>query len=148
MPNPQGPYEFGSPAWMAAVHGVWAAAIAIAARDMPTLTFSMSEAATDPPEHLGLGGAPSGWACFVREGALERFERVGASEAEFRITADYQILLGLCRYEVGEDPERKNVYDGMVRAAIETGKVRTEGQTGKLSTVFRELHDVIARLTI
>ena len=140
-------YEFGSESWAAAVHGAWAACVAIAALEQPDLTFSMSETVTNPPEHLGRAGAASGWSCVVEDGRLVGFRAGGDAAAAYRVTAAYELLRDLCRFEVAGDPERARVYAALTQMHWDTGAIRTEGQPPKLPRPFRVLHDVFARLT-
>jgi hypothetical protein len=145
--NAQPRYEYGSPEWLAAFQATMAAIVAVAAQDIPDLTFSMSEISQDPPEHLGGAGGEVGWSCFVENGRLVRFTFDSREPVDYRLNAKYRAMIQFARFEIGDAPERKAEYDALTKRLADAGEVSVEGRMPRLPRVFGRIHDVVARFT-
>lgn len=145
--NAQPRYEYGSSEWLAAFQATMATVVAVAAQDIPDLTYSMSEISRDPPEHLGGAGAEVGWTCFVENGQLVRFTFDSSEPVEYRVHAKYGAMIQLARFETGDSPERKAEYAALTQRLVEAGEVSAEGRMPRLHRVFGRMHDVVARFT-
>jgi hypothetical protein len=140
-------YEFGSPGWMAFMHGMVAGRIADLGEPARDVNFSICEVFTDPPPTLSPTGAPLAWHCIVRGGEVE-FGAFDRQDVEVRVVADYAAILPLARYDHARgDPVRATEIAAQGQALRESGKLVVHGNRAQRDPRIGNLHDPIARVT-
>lgn len=145
---PEGPrYELASAAWLGMVHAVFRARLTAALRrQRPLCDFSLSEAFTDAPRHIGQGRDLVGWTCEFRGGVFA-FRNEPAPLADYRMIGCYERLLELVRFRIGDDAERRARYAAMGADLYQAGDVRIAGHAPKLPAEFDAVHDLVAAFT-
>jgi hypothetical protein len=98
-------YEFASPAWCAAMHGLIAERVATEAKTRPDLVMSICEVFTDAPPHLADADGKVAWSCVV-DGAEIDFRCSERDDVRVKVVGDYAAILPLGRYETRGDPDR------------------------------------------
>jgi len=144
-PSPGLAYEFMSPAWLAALHGVISERVGRAAGAEPDMTFSVCEVALDPPAHLSPDGAPLAWCCKVVRGQVA-FTARPADDVDLKVEGDYAALASLAPIVVGDDPAAAERMRKAGEALVAAGRIRVRGAANRPESIG-SFHDAIARLT-
>jgi hypothetical protein len=139
-------YAFGSPGWMAFMHGLVVERVHRLRGEAPDIAWSICEVFTDPPRELSPNGAPLAWSCVVRDGAVQ-FEAADRDDVEFKVVVDYEAVVPLGRYDTRGDPDRRAELTGMSQALVASGKMRLVGDRSKRDPRVGDFHDIIARVT-
>ncbi len=137
--------EFGTTAWIDALGDVFRAAIEGAGESAGSITFSISELYTDVPAHISSAGQ-AGWACRITDGQVA-FQHAADPSADIVIESDWATVQPLARIVVDGDPGRQAEIDGMMAEAIESGRMRVEGDITAFPEAIGTVHDEIARRT-
>ncbi len=140
-------HEFCSAAWIAAFGEVFTAAIRASEARYPGLSFSMAELCEGAPPHIANGRLRVGWHCFVKNGQLVRFAEGDAPDVDYRMVGDYDALIDVARFVVGEAPERRQAYDNLIRRLVSERLIRPEGVHPRLPRPFGVVHDAVAHFT-
>ncbi|PZQ58281.1 MAG: hypothetical protein DI570_18155 [Phenylobacterium zucineum] len=138
-------YEFMSPPWLAALHGIISERVSQVARREPGMSFSVCEVARDPPAHLSPDGASLSWCCRVTQG-LVTFSLEPAEDVDLRVEGDYAALASLAPIVVDDDPEAATRLREASDALVAAGRVRVSGAAVRPASIG-SFHDAIARLT-
>ena len=138
-------YEFASPLWMAALHGVIAERVARELPDKPDLVMSICEVFDGAPAHIAPDGVAA-WSCVVEDGAVD-FRPAARGDVAVQVRADYAAVVPLGRYVVGGDPARQAELTAMGAAIAAAGKLRRTGERPPPERALSSIHDAIARLT-
>lgn len=139
-------YEFGSAAWMSALHGVVAGAAAAAARRSPGLRYSMCEVYLDCPVRLSGPDGRIAWHYRI-DGVNVDFGRTEPDNVDFKVVCDYQGILPAGRFDTRGEPERSAEMARMTDVLIKDGRLRLFGDPSRRPAELRFTHDAIARLT-
>jgi hypothetical protein len=139
-------YEFGSPEWMIAIHGVIAGRAGVVGALHPELTFSMCEVYTDAPVHLSGADRKIAWH-FRLMGWTVEFDASEADDVDYKVVCDYQGILPAGRFDTRGDPARLAELKAIGQALADAGKLKILGDPAKRPEVFGSTHDSIARLT-
>jgi hypothetical protein len=139
-------YEFGSPEWIAFMHGMIFERMQRWKEEAPDLAWSICEVFTSPPDHLSAGGAPIAWTCIYDRGEL-MFAAKESDDVEFKVTVDYRAVVPLGRFDTRGDPDRQQELASMATRLRETGQMKTTGNRSKRDPRVGDLHDLIARVT-
>ncbi len=140
-------YEHGGPEWLAALHGIICERAAQVARIDPEVRLSMCEIYTNAPARLGAGAdGRIAWSARVN-GAEVEFLREAIPDAAFTVTADWEAMGPVLRYDTMDDPERSKEMTSMNHVLMITGKLKVTGKRDPRGGAFPSIHDAIARLT-
>src|SRR5580692_2542006 len=96
-------YEFASPAWLAAIHGIISERAASLAKQTPDLRMSICEVFTGAPGHLADAAGKITWSCVIDAGVVD-FRPTERDDVRFKVTVDYQAVLPLGRFDTRGDP--------------------------------------------
>lgn len=138
-------YEFLSPGWLAALHGIISERVSQAAKAEPGLTFSVCETAFRPPAHLAADGAPLSWCCRVERGVVA-FSTRPDEDVDLRVVGDYAALLSLATFDTADDPARQADLRRRGEALVAVGRIFVTGAADRPASIG-SFHDAIARLT-
>jgi hypothetical protein len=140
-------YVFGSPGWLAAIHGIIAERAAWESKARPNLSMSVCEVFLNAPGGLANAeGAKIAWSCVV-DGAHVDFQLRERDDLRFKVLAEYEALLPLGRYDTRGEPTRAVELARMAAELIGSGKMRTVGARVADPAAMTSVHDAIARLT-
>ena len=139
-------YVFGSPGWMAFMHGMIVERASRLAQTDPAIGWSICEVFTDPPADLSPNGAPIAWHAVVRNGEV-RFGATEIDDVEVKIVVDYSGVLPLGRYDTRGDPARQAELSAMSAALISAGRMKVFGDRSRRDPRVGNLHDPIAQVT-
>ena len=143
-------YEFASPAWCAALHGLIAERVATEVKTKPDLTMSICEVFTNAPPHLADGDGKVAWSCVV-DGPNVDFRASERDDVRTKVVGDYAAILPLGRYETRGEPDRAKALAAMAAKVREAGAMRTitDGAPARPGAqALTSMHDAIARLTL
>ena len=140
-------YEFASPTWLAAIHGLIAERAATLSQTVPNLHMSICEVFTRAPAHLADSAGQIAWSCVVNGGEVD-FRLSERDDVDFKVIVDYAAVLPLGRYDSQGEPARRENLSRMSAALIEQGVMRIIGQRGSDPNVMPSVHDAIAQLTL
>lgn len=138
-------YEFGSAAWIDAIHRAIRELMKDA--DLSGVEFSSSEEYTDPPAHIAVNGR-AGWHLIVSNGELT----LGSGpldSAERQVTADYTIIKPLAAVSYRDNPDGEAIVKAQAADAFAKGLLSAKGDRAP-SAVFPQLvplHDLVADFT-
>lgn len=137
-------YVFGSPQWLAALH-----ATMVACR--PSLTLSqditLCEVYRNVPASVPSdNGTVAFTARFHKDSNHVDFENSEADDATIKLLWDYEAVLPLSRFVVGNDPGRAAQAMAMTTSAVAAGKASIEGDIPP-ELMASPVHDLIAALT-
>lgn len=139
-------YVFGSPGWMAFMHGLIVERVERLKLDAPGVSWSICEVFTDPPKDLSRYGAPIAWSVVVKNGEVQ-FGDQDIDDVEFKVIVDYAAVLPLGRYDTKGVPARRAELGGMAAALRESGAMRVIGDRSTRDPRVGDFHDIIARVT-
>lgn len=144
-----GKVEFGSSAWIAAVHeGV---SKRLAAVDLDGVTYSSVEIFTNPPAHLDSDGSGAiGWWMRIADGQLTLGDRPVDGTFDHKVVADYGVMLPIARASFSDSPELAAEVGRTLERAQADGKFeRHESDAAKPEqlAVLSDLHDEMAKIT-
>jgi hypothetical protein len=140
-------YVFGSPGWLAAIHGVIAERAAWELKAKPNLSMSICEVFLNAPRDLANAeGGKIAWSCVV-DGPHIDFQLRERDDVRFKVIAEYEPLLPLGRYDTRAEPTRAAELARMAAELIASGKMRTVGERIADPAAMTSVHDAIARLT-
>ncbi len=138
-------FEFGSPEWVAAVHGV--VRDLMKDQSLEGITYSLSERYVNPPSHL-LEYAPLGWHLIIENGSLV----LGSGpldSAERNTVADYTSIVPLALVDFDATPEALESFQKDALAMLASGALSTEGRaSSEVFPCLSALHDRIAKITL
>jgi hypothetical protein len=142
-------YEFGSPAWLGALHATFAERVGALLREQPdrtaTLSYSICEVMTSPPATVSPDGSPIAWWCVIDGGAVA-FGLGEIDDVGRKVTIDYSAALPLARFDTRGSHEGEVEMGRLLQATIDQGLakriVRDETRPAGLN-----VHDAMARLT-
>jgi hypothetical protein len=140
-------YEFASPTWLAAIHGIISERAATLSQTVPSLHMSICEVFTEAPAHLADNAGQISWSCVVNGREVD-FSVTARDDVDFKVVVDYAAVLPLGRYDSRGEPERREKLSGMSADLIERGVMRIIGQRGSDPNVMPSVHDAIAQLTL
>lgn len=138
-------YEFLSPGWLAALHGIISERVTQAAKAEPDLTFSVCETAHRPPAHLSADGGALSWCCKVVGGAVT-FSTQADDDVDLRVVGDYHALASLAPLDTAGDPAREADLRQRCDALVAAGRIVVIGAAVRPASIG-SFHDAIARLT-
>jgi ectoine hydroxylase-related dioxygenase (phytanoyl-CoA dioxygenase family) len=138
--------EFLSDDWLAAAEGLLGRCVAAWAHELEGVGFSLSEAFSDAPPHLGLDGNLAAWTFRLKDGKVT-VKRGRNSNVDLLIEGDYQAMLPVAQ-AVG--PKAMSRAQKQARHVNGQGWVQVKGAfpTGRLADILAELHDYLARRTV
>ena len=137
-------YEFASPGWFKFLHETMEKLVRDAA---PELRWSVCEVFTDVPEHLSqTTDGTASWHCRIR-GREVKFGHDEIHDADFKVVADYQTVLPLARWVLGNGPDAETKVAEAIEKAIGAGKMRIEGSRESRPASLEALHDAMAGVT-
>ncbi|MBS0408725.1 MAG: hypothetical protein JSR86_02335 [Proteobacteria bacterium] len=139
-------YEFAGPGWMAFMHGLIVERTNTLRKAYPDIGWSICEVFTNPPRALSPGGGALAWHCIVRDGQVT-FGAGETDRAEFKVTADYQAVLPLARFDTEGDPARAATLSRMSRDLAARNLLTVIGDRAARHPAIGDFHDVIARVT-
>ena len=139
-------YEFASPLWMAALHGIIVERVAQELPAKPDLVMSICEVFYGAPPHIAGPAGETAWSCLVRGGAVD-FRMAARDDVAVKVRADYSATVPLGRYVVGGDPVRQAELAAMGAALTAAGKLERIGERPPPERALSSIHDAIARLT-
>jgi|ERR1700723_2440751 hypothetical protein len=139
-------YEFASPAWLAAIHGIISERAAWLIKDTPDLRMSICEVFTGAPAHLADQAGKIVWSCVI-DGAGVDFRLAERDDVRFKVTVAYAAVLPLGRFDTKGDPERRVELSRMSADLIERGVMKIVGARDADPRAMPSVHDAIARLT-
>jgi hypothetical protein len=140
-------YEFASPTWLAAIHGIISERAAWLMKETPELRMSICEVFTDAPAHLANEGGKIVWSCVI-EGGVVDFRLTERDDVRFKVTVDYEAVLPLGQFDTKGDPERQAELSQMSADLIERGVMRIVGRRDSDARAMPSVHDAIAQLTL
>jgi hypothetical protein len=143
-------YEFASPAWCAAMHGLIAERVATEVKTKPDLALSICEVFTNAPPHMADADGKVAWSCVV-DGANIDFRPSERDDVRFKVVGDYAAILPLGQYETRGEPDRARELAAMAAKVRESGAMTTitSGAPAKPDAQpLTSVHDAIARLTL
>ncbi len=140
-------YEFASPAWLAAIHGIISERAARLMRETPDLRMSICEVFTDAPAHLANAGGRIVWSCVIDSGVVD-FRLAERDDVRFKVTIDYAAVLPLGQFDTKGDPERQAELSRMSADLIDRGVMKIVGQRDSDPRAMPSVHDAIAQLTL
>jgi hypothetical protein len=138
--------EFASPAWMAFMYGLIVERVDVLRGAHPDISWSICEVFTDPPASLSKDGAPLAWHCVVEKGRVV-FEASESDDVEYKVTADYQAVLPLARFDAAGDAARAAALSRMSQELIARNLLRVVGDRTRRHPAIGNFHDQIARVT-
>lgn len=140
-------YSFGSPEWLAALHGIIVERATTLGQQNPRLWMSTCEVFTNAPADIADATGKIAWSCVV-EGTKVDFQRT-ERDLRYKVVADYNAILPMARYAAHGDPERRAVLTDMIAKLLASGQMqRPFGNRADDPDAFPKLHDVIAGLTV
>ena len=139
-------YEFASPAWLAAIHGIISERASSLMKETPALRMSICEVFTGAPRHLADDAGRIVWSCVIEEGVVD-FRLAERDDTRFKVTVDYAAVLPLGRFDAKGDPERQTELSRMSAELIERGVMKIVGTRDSDPRAMPSVHDAIARLT-
>jgi hypothetical protein len=139
-------YEFASPLWMAALHGIIAERVARELPDKPDLAMSLCEVFEGAPAHFAGPSGVVAWSCVVCDGEID-FRQTARDDVALQVRADYAAVLPLGRYVVAGDPARQAELTALGAALADAGKLKRRGERPPAERALSSIHDAIARLT-
>jgi hypothetical protein len=140
-------YEFASPAWLAAIHGIISERAAQMMKQTPGLRMSICEAFTDAPPHLADVAGKIVWSCVIDDGVVD-FRLAQRDDVRFKVAVDYAAVLPLGQFDTKGDPARQAELSRMSADLIERGVMKIVGQRDSDPRAMPSVHDAIARLTL
>lgn len=140
-------YEFASPAWCAALHGLIAERVVWEVKEKPNLSMSICEVFTDAPAHLADANGRAAWSCIVTCHTID-FRRTERDDVRFKVIGDYATILPLGRYDTRGEPTREAELARMAIGAVESGRMKLIGELTSNDQAITSIHDAIARLTL
>lgn len=140
-------YEFGSPGWVAFLHGRISERFEAMGPDRETVDWSICEIFSDPPAHLSPDGAPLAWHCAMQHGTLQ-FGTGTNADVAVTVRADYDALVPVGRYDTRGEEARAAELRAMVADLMDRGAMSVEGSLADRDPRFADIHDVIARVTV
>lgn len=138
-------YEFLSPGWLGALHGIISERVSQAAKAEPDVSFSVCETARQPPAHLSADGAALSWCCKVACGAVT-FSTQPDDDVDLRVVGDYDALASLATLDTAGDPAREDDLRRRGEALVAAGRIEVVGAAARPASIG-SFHDAIARLT-
>jgi hypothetical protein len=138
-------YVIGSREWLAALH-----AFMVAAR--PRLQLSRDLALCEvyrnvPPSVAAGNGAVAFTTRFRKDSDEVEFELSESTDADFKLTIDYECVLPIARIVVDGDAERQAQLIRGLTEAVQSGRGSMEGAIPE-ELMTLPVHDQIARLSI
>ena len=117
-------------------------------RDAPDdLRWSVCEVFTQVPEHLSeTPERTASWHCRIRGRDVE-FAHGEIHDADFKVVVDYQTVLPLARWVLGNEPDAEARVAEALEKAVGDGKMRIEGSRESRPACLEPLHDAMARVT-
>lgn len=138
-------YEFAGPEWRAFMHGLISERLS-KMEQAKMIDWSFCEVFTNAPDHLRSDGQNAVWHCIVRNGTAS-FGSTELADATMKITADYEAILPLARFDTLGDPERALELQTQSKTLMESGRMTISGDPSKLDPRLGSLHDPIAKVT-
>jgi hypothetical protein len=138
--------EFGGPEWTQALCSAMRDAFDGAGDEGKTTTFSMSEEYRASPAHLVGPDGQLGWHVRITGGQFA-FELSPSRQVDVFISADYQSILPLARFEIGTDEARIAERDRIVADLSGSGRLVIQGDLGSRPSFLEGIHDSMARVT-
>lgn len=139
-------YEFVSAAWRAFMHGLITERLSQLGGEAKEVDWSFCEVFTNAPEHLRTDGSNAAWHCVVRAGELS-FGSTVLDDATFTVTADYEAILPLARYDTRGEEERAAELARLSEQLMAEGKMKLSGDPGGLDPRLGSFHDAVAAVT-
>lgn len=139
-------YEFASPQWIAALHGIIVERVARESAHKPSLTMSICEVYTDVPTRLAQGQPRIAWSCVV-EGTDVDFRLTERDDVRMKVVVQYGAVLPLGRYDTKDDPTRAAELATLAAALLTSGQMQMIGGPSTDPQAMSSVHDAIARLT-
>jgi hypothetical protein len=136
--------EFGSVAWLEALHKAYELAWLSAPEEERRERFSMSEAYLNPPGHLARPDG-AGWQCRF-DGATVTWAASATKDVDLYIEMDYDGILPLVRMIFG-DPDNAAERERIVKELIAADKLRYRGDFSRRPPRLEAVHDAMARIT-
>jgi hypothetical protein len=137
-------YEIGSPQWLAALH-----AFMVAARPQLRLSkdYTLCEVYREMPSSFGGSRGSVAFTTRFRKDSNEvDFELTEASDADFKLTIDYECMLPIARIVVDGVPARQAELSRGLIEAVQTGRATIEG-TLPDELISMPVHDQLARIS-
>ena len=140
-------YQFASPQWLAALHGLMAARASAAAVELADAEYSMCEVFTDVPP--AVNPAPGGRVSWHTRmtGGVFTWALGEVDDVQRKVIADWKTILPLAQTVFADDAAAAVEAQSSVAAAVADGKVSVTGDFAGAPPVFANIHDEIARLT-
>jgi hypothetical protein len=139
-------YEFASPGWLAAIHGIISERAGQLIKETAGLRMSICEVFTDAPSHLADDAGRIVWSCVIDDGVVD-FRLAERDDTRFKVTVDYAAVLPLGRFDTKGDPERQTELSRMSAELIEKGVMKVMGTRDSDPRAMPSVHDSIAKLT-
>ncbi len=140
-------YEFASPEWCAALHGLIAERAAWEVKSKPNLRMSICEVFTGAPARFADTDGNAAWSCVINDGRVD-FQRRVRDDVRFKVVGDYAAILPLGRYDTRGDPARAAELAAMALKVRESGGMTVIGERLADPQAITSIHDAIARLTL
>jgi len=140
-------YEFASPQWLAALHGIMAARASIYREELADCSFAACEVFTGVPP--AVNDASDGRVAFhwrVRAGDFSWLLHE-ADDVDHKAVADWSSILPLARTVFAGDTAAAETAGRLHADVLAAGKLRVSGSLAGAPRVFAGVHDDIARLT-
>ena len=139
-------YEFASPQWLAALHGIIVERADREAEVKPQLSMSICEVFTDAPARLAGPERRIVWSCVVQGGEID-FRLAERDDVRMKVVVPYDKVLALGRYDTRGDPARAAELAAIAAALRASGDMQTIGPHHPEPQAISSVHDAIARLT-
>jgi hypothetical protein len=139
-------YDFGSPGWMAFLHGLVVERVQRFRVEAPDIAWSICEVFTNPPAALSPDGTPLAWHCIVRDGVVT-FGNSERQDVDYRFIADYDDILPLGRFDTRGEVARQQALQTMAAELRASERVQVFGDRSARDPRVGDFHDILARAT-
>ena len=137
--------EFASTAWIDAIRAAITAELAAEGDAARSINFSVSELYTDTPVHISPDGQV-GWSCRIADGQVA-FQHARDPDADIVMVGEYAAIQQLARIVVAGDPDRQAELERMMAEALESGRMRIDGDVTRAPPAMNAVHDDVASRT-
>lgn len=139
-------YRFGSPDWLAFLHGVLRERADNMRAEGRDVSFSMCEVFTNPPVDIANAGDRLVWSCVIEDCEVD-FRLSERDDVKVKVVADYEACLPICRYDTKGDPARAAKMGAMMKALRDAGSLTIIASGSGRSGTMPSVHDATARVT-
>lgn len=139
-------YQFGSPEWLAFLHGILRERAESIGAGGVEVRFSMCEVFTDPPPAIANDRDRLVWSCVIEKGEVD-FRLSERDDVYLKVVADYEACLPICRYDTEGDADRAAEMGAMMKALRDAGKLDIVTNDAAAPGNMPSVHDATARVT-